>query len=50
MAYLNFLKYVESTILDQLKEKIICTLTDQVRHFGNTTTNIDESDHESLKN
>lgn len=46
----DFLKYIESTILDQVKEKIFCSLTDRVRHLYNTTTNIVESAHSALKN
>ena len=37
--YLDLLKYVEGTILDQVKENIVCIWIDQVRYFGNTTTN-----------
>lgn len=37
--YLDLLKFVESTIFDQVKEKIVCALTDQVRHLENTATN-----------
>ncbi|XP_050919284.1 uncharacterized protein LOC127136806 [Lathyrus oleraceus] len=48
--YPNLLKYVESIILDQVKEKIVCVWTDQVRHLGNTTTNQVESAHATLKN
>ena len=48
--YPSLLKYVESTILDQVKEKIVCAWTDNVRHLGNTTTNRVESAHASLKN
>ncbi|XP_058775209.1 uncharacterized protein LOC131649464 [Vicia villosa] len=48
--YLALLKYVESIILDQVKEKIVCAWTGQVRHLGNTTTNRVESDHACLKN
>lgn len=44
------LKYVEGTILDQVKEKIVCIQIDQVRHFGNTTTNIVEYAHARLMN
>lgn len=36
--YPKFLKYVKGTILYQVKEKIVCGWIDQVRHFGNTTT------------
>lgn len=37
--YQNFLKYVESKILDQVNENFICVWTNHVRHLGNTTTN-----------
>lgn len=37
--YSDLLKYVESTILDQVKEKIICAWADHVRHLGNAITN-----------
>ncbi|CAK8566771.1 unnamed protein product [Lathyrus sativus] len=48
--YSALLKYVESTILDQVKENIVYAWTDNVRHLGNTTTNRVESAHASLKN
>ncbi|XP_058757277.1 uncharacterized protein LOC131630516 [Vicia villosa] len=48
--YPALLKYVESTILDQVKEKIVYAWIDNVRHLGNTTTNRVESAHASLKN
>ncbi|XP_058746429.1 uncharacterized protein LOC131619338 [Vicia villosa] len=48
--YPGLLKYVESTILDKVKEKFVCVWTDNVRHLGNTTTNRVESTHASLKN
>lgn len=48
--YPYLLKYVESTILDQVKENIFCASTDHVRNFGNTTTSRVESAHVSLKN
>lgn len=48
--YPKFLKYIESIILDQVKDKIVCALTNQVRHLGNTTTNRVESAHATLKN
>ena len=48
--YPDLLKYVESTILDQVKEKIVCAWTDQVRHLRNTTTNRVEFAHATLKN
>ena len=37
--YLNLLKYVESIILDQVKEKFVCAWTDQVMHLGHTISN-----------
>ena len=37
--YLNLLKYVESTILDQVKEKFVCAWTGQVMHLGHATSN-----------
>lgn len=48
--YLDFLKYVEITILGQRKEKTFCTWTDKVRHLINTTTNRVEYSHATLKN
>lgn len=48
--YLDSLKYVESEILDQVKENIVCVWIDQVRHFRNTITNRVESAHATLKN
>lgn len=48
--HLNFLKYVESTILDHVKEKIVCAWTNQVRRFENSTTNINKYTHVTLKN
>lgn len=33
--YSVFLKYVETTILDQVKEKIVYAWNDQVRYLGN---------------
>lgn len=41
--YSDFLEYVESTILDHVKEKIVCALIDEVRHLGNIITNQVES-------
>lgn len=38
-----------STILDQLKEKIVCSWTGQVRKHKNTTTNRVEYAHSTLK-
>lgn len=48
--YPYLLKYVESIILDQVNEKIVCARTDQVKHLGNTTRNRVESAHATLKN
>lgn len=48
--YLDLLKYVESKILGQVKEKIVCAWIDQVRHIGNTITNRVECAHATLKN
>lgn len=48
--YANLLKYVEETILDQVKEKIFCAWTDQVKHFGNTITNKVKYAHAKMKN
>jgi uncharacterized membrane protein len=45
----KFLKYVETTILDLVKENIVRAWTDQVMHIGNTTTNRVESQHDVLK-
>lgn len=36
--------------MDQVKEKVVCAWTDQVRHFGNITTNRVKSAHARLKN
>lgn len=46
---MNFLKYIESTILGQVKEKIVCAWIVQVRHFGSITTNIVKYDHDTLR-
>ena len=48
--YPYLLKYVESTILDQVKDKIVRAGTDQLRHIKNTTTNRVEFVHATLKN
>ncbi|XP_058755172.1 uncharacterized protein LOC131628348 [Vicia villosa] len=48
--YPDLLKYIESTILDKVKEKFVCVWTDKVQHLGNTTTNRVESAHATLKN
>jgi hypothetical protein len=45
----KFLKYVEETVLDPVKEKIVRAWTDLVMHIGNTTTNRVESQHGVLK-
>lgn len=47
--YPDLLKYVQSTILDRVKEKIVYAWTDNVRHLGNTTSNRVESAHATLK-
>lgn len=49
VEYPNFLKYVESTILDQVKEKVVYAWMDRVRRLGNTITNRVESAHVALK-
>ena len=49
VEYPDFLKYVESTILDQVKEKIVCVWTVWIRHFSNTKTNRVESAHAALR-
>lgn len=46
----DLLKYVESTIIDHVKEKIVCAYIGLVRHLRNTTTNQVESVHATLKN
>ncbi|XP_058732746.1 uncharacterized protein LOC131604315 [Vicia villosa] len=48
--YPALLKYIESTILYHLKEKIVCAWIDNVQHLENTTTDKVESAHASLKN
>jgi alpha-glucosidase len=45
----RFLQYVDETVLDPVKEKIVSAWTNQVMHMGNTTTNRVESQHGSLK-
>ncbi|KAK2398613.1 protein FAR1-RELATED SEQUENCE [Trifolium repens] len=45
----KFLNYVEETVLDPVKEKLVRAWTDKVMHIGNTTTNRVESQHDSLK-
>lgn len=47
---MDFSKYVESKILDQVKENVVSALTDQVRHFWNTITNKVESAQTTLNN
>ncbi|XP_045810541.1 uncharacterized protein LOC123904983 [Trifolium pratense] len=47
--YPDFLKYVETTVLDPVKEKIVSLWIDRVMHIGNTTTNRVASKHGSLK-
>ncbi|GAU11480.1 hypothetical protein TSUD_344700 [Trifolium subterraneum] len=41
----NFVKYVETTVLDPVKEKFVSAWTDSVMHIDNTTTNRVESQH-----
>jgi len=45
----KFLDYVERTILDPVKEKIVRFWVDKTIHMGNTTTNRVESAHARLK-
>ncbi|GAU27086.1 hypothetical protein TSUD_103950 [Trifolium subterraneum] len=45
----NFVKYVETTVLDPVKEKFVSAWTNSVMHIGNTTTNRVESQHGALK-
>lgn len=45
----RFLNYVQSTVLDTDKEKVVRAWTNNVLHFGNTTTNRAESSHGVLK-
>jgi alpha-glucosidase len=45
----KFLNYVEETVLDPVKVKLVRAWTDKVMHIGNTTTNRVESQHGSLK-
>lgn len=49
VKYMDFLKYVESTILDQVMENIVCAWTKQVMYFENTITNRVKSAHSTLK-
>lgn len=50
VRYPYFMKYIESAILDQVKKKIGCAWTDQVRHFGNGKIIRVESAHATQKN
>ncbi|GAU51671.1 hypothetical protein TSUD_371910 [Trifolium subterraneum] len=45
----NFVKYVETTVLDPVKEKFVSAWTDSVMRIGNTSTNRVESQHGALK-
>jgi histone-lysine N-methyltransferase SETD2 len=45
----RFLNYVEKTILDTDRTKVVRAWTDDIMHFGNTTTNRAESSHGHLK-
>jgi hypothetical protein len=45
----DFINYVETTILNPLKEKLVRAWTDRVMHIGNLTTNRVESQHGVLK-
>jgi hypothetical protein len=47
--YPNFLNYVETTVLDPVKENLVSLWTNRVMHIGNTTTNRVESQHGVLK-
>ncbi|GAU51038.1 hypothetical protein TSUD_411730 [Trifolium subterraneum] len=47
--YPNFLDYVETTVLDPVKENFVSLWTNRVMHIGNTTTNRVESQHGVLK-
>lgn len=49
VRYPDFLKYVESIILDHVNEKVVCVWTDQVKHLGNITTNKVGYAHSTLK-
>lgn len=50
VVYYEFLKYIESAILNYMQENIVGAWTDQVTHFGNNTTNIVEYAHVTLNN
>jgi len=43
------LKYVETTILGLVKEKVVRYWIDRIMNIGNTTTNTDESSHSQLE-
>jgi len=45
----KFLEYVEKTILDPVKDKVVKFWVDKAIHMGNTTTNRAESAHARLK-
>src|SRR3954466_5480808 len=45
----TFCHYVESTILDKVREKVVCAWTNRVRHPSCTTTNRVESAHAVFK-
>jgi len=45
----KFLSYVECTILDTIKEKIVRTWTDRILHHSCRTTNRVEEPHDKLK-
>ncbi|PNX67952.1 protein FAR1-related sequence 6-like, partial [Trifolium pratense] len=45
----NFLRYVEETVLDTDKERVVNAWVDQHMHMGNHTTNRAESSHGVLK-
>jgi len=46
----KFLKYVETTILNTVKDKFVRAWTNNVLHLGCKTTNVVELAHEKLKN
>jgi alpha-glucosidase len=45
----KFLKYVEESVLEPVKKKIVRAWTHRVMHIGNTTINRVESQHGALK-
>ena len=45
----KYLKYVETTILGLVKEKVVRYWIDRIMNIGNTTTNTDESSHSQLE-